>query len=98
MYLGSLPPQQGMPGGQPMPPAGLRPPMPGSQPMPPAGLRSPMPGSQPMQYNQQRGPVPSTDTSHAHNLSNGDQNTSRSISRETTEAEKEVNFSFFTIC
>ncbi|KAI3724685.1 hypothetical protein L2E82_36471 [Cichorium intybus] len=52
------PPQQVMPGGQPMPHAGMRPPMPGPQPMP----------------HQQRGPLPSMDTSHSPHLTNGDQN------------------------
>lgn len=72
---GSVPQQPGMPGGQPMPHAGLRP---------------PMPGSQPMQYNQQKTPVqPSMDPSHPNHLSNGDQ-TTHSISREAAEPEKVV--------
>ena len=51
-----------------------------------------MPGAQPIQYNQPKGPMPSMDNSNAHQLSNGDQNTSRSVALETTEAEKVVNF------
>nr|GEU50408.1 epidermal growth factor receptor substrate 15-like 1 [Tanacetum cinerariifolium] len=72
---GSAPQQPGMPGGQQMSHANMRP---------------PMPGAQPMQYNQPKGPMPSMDNSHAHQLSNGDQNTSRSVALETTEAEKVV--------
>jgi len=49
-----------------------------------------MPGAQPIQYNQPKGPMPSMDNSHAHQLSNGDQNTSRSVALETTQAEKLV--------
>ncbi|PWA52248.1 hypothetical protein CTI12_AA457940 [Artemisia annua] len=49
-----------------------------------------MPGAQPIQYNQSKGPMPSMDNSHAHQLSNGDQNTSRSVALETTQAEKVV--------
>lgn len=75
MSIGSVPLQQGMPGGPPMPHAGMRP---------------PMPGAQQMQFNQQKGPVPTTDTSHANHLSNGDQNNSHSVSRETANAEKVV--------
>ncbi|MFS8006213.1 putative EH domain, EF-hand domain, EF-hand domain pair, EF-Hand 1, calcium-binding protein [Helianthus anomalus] len=56
--------------------------MSGPQPMP----HGPPRGVQPMQFNQQRRPVPSMDAQHLSN--GGDQNTSRSVSRETTEAEK----------
>ncbi|KAI3797193.1 hypothetical protein L1987_32447 [Smallanthus sonchifolius] len=47
-----------------------------------------MPADQPMQFNQQKGPAPSMDAQHLSN--GGDQNTSRSISRDTAEAEKAV--------
>ncbi|KAI3745614.1 hypothetical protein L6452_08015 [Arctium lappa] len=68
--------------------------MPGAQPMQHAGLRPPMQGAYPkadgqMPYNQ-KGPVHSMASSHTHPLSNGDQNTSHSNSRETTEPEKAV--------
>ncbi|KAJ9541858.1 hypothetical protein OSB04_028364 [Centaurea solstitialis] len=68
--------------------------MPGAQPIPHAGLRPPMQGAYPradgqMQYNQ-KGPAPSMDSSHTNQLSNGDQNTTHSNSRETTEADKAV--------
>ncbi|CAH1435297.1 unnamed protein product [Lactuca virosa] len=76
------PPQQVMPGGQPMPPhTGL--------------MRPPMTGPQPLLFNnnsnnnnnnQQKGPNHSMDTSHANNLTNGDQHTTRS----TNEPEKVV--------
>ena len=77
MSSGSAPQQPGMPGAQQMLHANMRP---------------PMPGAQPIQYNQPKGPMPSMDNSNAHQLSNGDQNTSRSVALETTEAEKVVNF------
>ena len=62
-----------------------------------ANMRPPMPGAQPIQYNQPKGPMPSMDNSHAHQLSNGDQNTSRSVALETTQAEKVVKFYLFLI-
>ena len=62
-----------------------------------ANMRPPMPGAQPIQYNQLKGPMPSMDNSHAHQLSNGDQNTSRSVALETTQAEKVVKFYLFLI-
>nr|XP_043631734.1 actin cytoskeleton-regulatory complex protein pan1 [Erigeron canadensis] len=72
---GPVPQQQGMAGVQLMPHGGLRP---------------PMPGPQPMHYTQQKGPVPSMETSNANHLSNGDQTTSHSVSRETAETENTV--------
>lgn len=84
MFLSCLgpPPQQVMPGGQPMPPhTGL--------------MRPPMTGPQPLLFNnnnnnQQKGPNHSMDTSHANNLTNGDQHTTRS----TNEPEKVVKLFF----
>ena len=37
------------------------------------------------------------ENSHAHQLSTGDQNTSRSVALETTQAEKVVKFYLFLI-
>ncbi|XP_071701186.1 uncharacterized protein [Rutidosis leptorrhynchoides] len=73
---GSVPQQQGMHGGQQTAHA---------------GSRNPMPGAQQMQFNQQRVPVSTIDNSHANHLSNGNQNSSHSDSKETADAEKAVD-------
>ncbi|KAK3010620.1 hypothetical protein RJ639_012323 [Escallonia herrerae] len=62
--------------------------MPGAQPMTPAGLRPPIQTNEAMQFNPQSSRVPSMDNSHVNKNSKAEQNSLDSTFQEAAEAEK----------